>query len=35
MIILDTHIWIWWVHGDPKISQSDNQISNRSGGGRS
>ena len=21
MIILDTHIWIWWVHGDPKLSQ--------------
>jgi len=20
MIILDTHIWIWWVHGDPKLS---------------
>ncbi|MBD2636736.1 type II toxin-antitoxin system VapC family toxin [Limnothrix sp. FACHB-881] len=26
MIILDTHIWIWWVHGDPKLSQSANQI---------
>ncbi|HBC42747.1 MAG TPA: PIN domain nuclease [Pseudanabaena sp.] len=22
MIILDTHIWIWWVHGDPKLSQT-------------
>ena len=21
MIILDTHIWIWWVHDDPKLSQ--------------
>lgn len=21
MIILDTYIWIWWVHGDPKLSQ--------------
>ena len=20
MIILDTHIWIWWVHGDPQLS---------------
>ncbi len=19
MIILDTHIWIWWVHGDSKL----------------
>ena len=17
MILLDTHIWVWWVHGDP------------------
>jgi len=21
MIILDTHIWIWWVGGDSKLSQ--------------
>ncbi|MDX2042446.1 MAG: type II toxin-antitoxin system VapC family toxin [Acidobacteriota bacterium] len=21
MIILDTHIWIWWVHNDPLLSQ--------------
>jgi len=20
MILLDTHIWIWWVHGDPNLS---------------
>ena len=20
MIVLDTHIWIWWVHGDPKLT---------------
>lgn len=20
MIILDTHIWVWWVHGDPRLS---------------
>ena len=19
MIILDTHVWIWWVHGDPLL----------------
>ena len=19
VIILDTHIWIWWVHGDPSL----------------
>jgi PIN domain nuclease of toxin-antitoxin system len=22
MIVLDTHIWIWWVHGDERISKS-------------
>ncbi|NMF59540.1 type II toxin-antitoxin system VapC family toxin [Pseudanabaena yagii] len=22
MIVLDTHIWIWWVHGDSKLSQT-------------
>ncbi len=21
MIVLDTHIWIWWVHEDPHLSQ--------------
>ena len=21
MIILDTHIWVWWVQGDPKLSR--------------
>jgi PIN domain nuclease of toxin-antitoxin system len=20
MIVLDTHIWVWWVHGDPQLS---------------
>ena len=20
MIVLDTHIWIWWVHGDERLS---------------
>ena len=20
MIVLDTHIWVWWVHGDPALS---------------
>ena len=19
MIVLDTHIWVWWVHGDVKL----------------
>ncbi|NOZ39053.1 MAG: type II toxin-antitoxin system VapC family toxin [Planctomycetes bacterium] len=22
MIVLDTHIWVWWVHGDPQLSGS-------------
>ncbi len=22
MIVLDTHIWVWWVHGDEKITSS-------------
>ena len=22
MIVLDTHIWVWWVHGDPTLSAS-------------
>ncbi len=21
MIILDTHIWVWWVHGDTRLSE--------------
>jgi PIN domain nuclease of toxin-antitoxin system len=21
VILLDTHIWIWWVHGDDRLSQ--------------
>jgi PIN domain nuclease of toxin-antitoxin system len=20
MIVVDTHIWLWWVHGDPRLS---------------
>ena len=26
MIIVDTHIWIWWVHGDPVLSASARQV---------
>ena len=25
MIVLDTHIWIWWVHGDEKLSAQQTQ----------
>ena len=21
MIVLDTHIWVWWVHEDPQLTQ--------------
>lgn len=23
MIVLDTHVWVWWVHGDAHLSQLD------------
>jgi PIN domain nuclease of toxin-antitoxin system len=26
MIVLDTHIWIWWVHGDKRLKTSQSQI---------
>jgi len=22
MIVLDTHIWVWWVHGDERLTQA-------------
>jgi len=22
MIVLDTHIWVWWVHGDSALTAS-------------
>src|SRR5262249_51259187 len=25
MILLDTHIWVWWVFGDPQLTQSQRQ----------
>lgn len=25
MILLDTHIWVWWVHGDEKLSEAQNE----------
>ena len=24
MIILDTHIWVWWVHGDAHLPERYN-----------
>jgi len=26
MIVLDTHIWIWWVHGDEHLTQTQREI---------
>ncbi len=26
MIILDTHIWVWWVHGDERITSTQAEI---------
>ncbi|CAN5750594.1 type II toxin-antitoxin system VapC family toxin [soil metagenome] len=26
MIILDTHIWIWWVHGDASLTPRQNWL---------
>ncbi len=26
MIILDTHIWIWWVDENPKLSAQNREI---------
>lgn len=26
MIILDTHVWVWWVHGDERVTQTQTQI---------
>jgi PIN domain nuclease of toxin-antitoxin system len=26
MIVLDTHVWVWWVNGSPELSQGKRQI---------
>ncbi len=26
MIVLDTHIWVWWVHGHSRLSQAHSTI---------
>jgi PIN domain nuclease of toxin-antitoxin system len=26
MIVLDTHIWVWWVHGDEQITSTQAEI---------
>ena len=25
MIVLDTHIWLWWVHGDERLTQTQRE----------
>jgi PIN domain nuclease of toxin-antitoxin system len=26
MIILDTHIWVWWVHGEDRLTQTQVEV---------
>jgi PIN domain nuclease of toxin-antitoxin system len=26
MILLDTHVWVWWVHGDERLTASQLEI---------
>ncbi len=26
MILPDTHIWVWWVHGDPRLPQQHREF---------
>jgi PIN domain nuclease of toxin-antitoxin system len=26
MIVLDTHIWVWWVDENPQLSQRHTQL---------
>ncbi len=26
MIVLDTHIWIWWVHGETSMTETQEQL---------
>jgi len=26
MIVLDTHIWIWWVHGDERLTRTQAEV---------
>jgi len=25
MIVLDTHIWVWWVHGDEQLTRAQRE----------
>jgi PIN domain nuclease of toxin-antitoxin system len=26
MIVLDTHIWVWWVHGDERLTSNQFEV---------
>lgn len=26
MIVLDTHIWVWWVHGDEQLTRAQAEV---------
>lgn len=26
MIVLDTHIWVWWVHGDDRLTKAQTEL---------
>ena len=26
MILLDTHVWVWWIHGDERLTSSQFEI---------
>lgn len=26
MIVLDTHIWVWWIHGDDRLTTSQMEL---------
>ena len=26
VIVLDTHIWVWWVHADVRLSAEQNNL---------
>ncbi len=26
MILLDTHVWVWWVHGDKQLTQTQIEV---------
>lgn len=26
MILLDTHVWVWWVHGDARLTESARKV---------